>query len=197
MSGIEGLGHVGIHTFDLMKMRDFYTRVLGLQITDENLDPGRGIIFLSADPDYEHHEFVLVGGKGRERDVSQGANLIQQISFKVSGIDAIKEIHRRIQVENLKVDRFVSHGILTGIVPRFAGRRVGRGVGRLARHEFFCRRGRRGPFRRSLDGDVAGRRLPFLLRRAFDRVHVCFFADSSSFQRFQLPVNQARFSKKV
>ena len=25
MPGIEGLGHVGIHTEDLMKMRDFYT----------------------------------------------------------------------------------------------------------------------------------------------------------------------------
>ena len=77
MPGIEGLGHVGIHTEDLMKMRDFYTRVMGLQIADENLD--RGIVFLSANPEYEHHEFVLARG----RDVPQGAKVVQQISFKV------------------------------------------------------------------------------------------------------------------
>jgi catechol 2,3-dioxygenase-like lactoylglutathione lyase family enzyme len=36
---IKGLGHVGIVCDDLMKMRDFYTRIIGLTITDE--DPER------------------------------------------------------------------------------------------------------------------------------------------------------------
>ena len=43
---ITGLGHVGIICDDFMKMRDFYTRVIGLTITDE--DPERGSCFLSA-----------------------------------------------------------------------------------------------------------------------------------------------------
>ena len=38
MSKIEGLGHVGIYAEDIMKQRDFYTRVLGLEIADEDLD---------------------------------------------------------------------------------------------------------------------------------------------------------------
>jgi catechol-2,3-dioxygenase len=109
MPGIEGLGHVGIHTADLMKMRDFYTRVLGLQIADENLD--RGIVFLSADPTYEHHEFVLTRG----RDVPHGAKVVQQISFKVQSPDDLKDFHRRLQAEHMTIERFVSHGNALGL----------------------------------------------------------------------------------
>ena len=109
MPGIDGLGHVGIHTEDLTKMRDFYTRVMGLQIADENLD--RGIVFLSANPDYEHHEFVLTRG----RDVPQGAKVVQQISFKVQNPDDLKDFHRRLQAEQITIDRFVSHGNALGL----------------------------------------------------------------------------------
>ena len=31
MPQLTGLGHVGIYTDDLMKQRDFYTRVIGLE----------------------------------------------------------------------------------------------------------------------------------------------------------------------
>ena len=59
---VMGLGHVGIICDDLMKMRDFYTRVIGLTITDE--DPQRGSCFLSANPEYEHHELNLGQARG-------------------------------------------------------------------------------------------------------------------------------------
>ncbi|HEY7494334.1 MAG TPA: VOC family protein [Candidatus Tectomicrobia bacterium] len=91
MAAIEGLGHVGSHTEDLLKMRDFYTRVIGLQIADANLE--RGIVFLSANPAYEHHEFVLARG----RDVPQGARVVQQIAFKVQSPEDLREYHRRLQ----------------------------------------------------------------------------------------------------
>ena len=35
MPQTTGLGHVGIHVNDIAKMRDFYTRVIGLQVSDE------------------------------------------------------------------------------------------------------------------------------------------------------------------
>ena len=46
MPQITGLGHVGLYCEDLGKMRDFYARVLGLTISDEDLE--RGICFLRA-----------------------------------------------------------------------------------------------------------------------------------------------------
>ena len=110
MSKIEGLGHVGIYAEDIMKQRDFYTRVLGLQIADEDLD-GRGMTFLSSDPVREHHEFVLMKGRVTVDD----AKVIQQISFIVPGLDELKEYHQRIKAEGVQVDRIVSHGNAFGM----------------------------------------------------------------------------------
>ena len=110
MPKIEGLGHVGIYAEDLMKQRDFYTRVLGLQIADEDLE-GRGMTFLSSDPEREHHEFVLMRG----RVTADEAKVIQQISFIVSDLDQLKDYHQRIKAEGVEIDRIVSHGNAFGM----------------------------------------------------------------------------------
>ena len=110
MPGIEGLGHVGIYADDIMKQRDFYTRVIGLKIADEDLD-GRGMCFLSSDPEREHHEFVLMKGK----EAPEGAKVIQQISFIVPTIDDLRDHYHRLQAENVKIDRIVSHGNAFGM----------------------------------------------------------------------------------
>ena len=68
MPEVTGLGHVGIICDDFLKMRDFYTRVIGLTVTDE--DPDRGSCFLSADPGNEHHELNL--GRGPRPGPSHG-----------------------------------------------------------------------------------------------------------------------------
>ena len=110
MPRIDGLGHVGVYANDLMKMRDFYTRVMGLKIADEDLE-NRGMTFLSSHPEDEHHEFVLMNG----RDAPEDARLIQQISFKVPSIDDLWDFYHRLQAEKVKIDRIVSHGNAFGM----------------------------------------------------------------------------------
>ncbi len=110
MPTITGLGHVGIYTEDLMAQRDFYTRVLGLQISDEDID-GLGVVFLSANPEEEHHEVALF--KGRTK--STGNEEIQQVSFNVCSIDELKEFYQRLVKEGVEVDRIISHGNAMGI----------------------------------------------------------------------------------
>ena len=109
MPQIDGLGHVGIHTQDIAKQRDFYTRVMGLKVADENVE--RGTVFLSSHPEEEHHEFVLTPG----RDVPPGAKLVQQISFKVPTIEDLKEYHRLLKAEGVQIERTVSHGNALGM----------------------------------------------------------------------------------
>ena len=58
---IARLGHVGIHCKDLEKQKSFYRDVIGLQVTNE--DEHMGMVFLSARPDEEDHELLLVGGR--------------------------------------------------------------------------------------------------------------------------------------
>ena len=110
MAQIAGLGHVGIYAEDLMKMRDFYSRVMGLQIADEDLEQ-RGMVFMSSDPVAEHHEFVLMQGRVTRDD----AKVIQQISFKVPAIQDMREYRQRLLDENIQIERIVSHGNAFGM----------------------------------------------------------------------------------
>ena len=110
MARTAGLGHVGIYAHDIMKMRDFYTRVIGLEVADEDLE-GRGMCFLSSDPISEHHEFVLM--KGRQSD--DETQIIQQISFKVPTIQDLREYKAALDDEGMKIDRIVSHGNAFGM----------------------------------------------------------------------------------
>ena len=109
MAQTTGLGHVGIFADDFMKQRDFYTRVIGLQIADENME--RGMCFMSSDPVSEHHEFVVM--KGRKADTD--TNVIQQISFKVPTIQDMREYKARLEAENITIERIVSHGNAFGM----------------------------------------------------------------------------------
>ena len=109
MPNTIGLGHVGIHTNDIHKMRDFYTRVIGLKVADEDLD--RGMCFMSTKPDEEHHEFVIMKGRNAPED----AKVIQQISFIVPTIDDLKDYHKRLVDEEVRIDRVVSHGNAFGV----------------------------------------------------------------------------------
>jgi len=110
MPAIEALGHVGVYAEDLMKQRDFYSRVLGLKISDEDLE-NRGMVFMSANPDREHHEFVLMKGRVTRDD----AKVIQQISFIVNSVEDLKEYHQRLKAENITIERTVSHGNALGM----------------------------------------------------------------------------------
>ena len=110
MAAIEALGHVGIYTEDILKQKDFYSRVMGLKIADEDLD-GRGMVFMSADPEREHHEFVLVKGRVTDND----AKVIQQISFIVNSVEDLKDFHQRFKEEGVTIERTVSHGNALGM----------------------------------------------------------------------------------
>src|SRR4029434_7121688 len=109
MPEISGLGHVGLVCNDLPKMRSFYARVLGLTISDENLE--RGICFLSAAPDAEHHELALV----QAREPGQKTHNVQQVSFKVKTLDDVRAFYHRLRQEGMKIDRTVTHGISSSV----------------------------------------------------------------------------------
>ena len=109
MPAITGLGHVGLYCHDLGKMRDFYSRVLGLTISDE--DRQRGICFLSASPEAEHHELALVQTKNR----AQKTQYVQQVSFKVKSLDDVRAFYHRLKDAGMRIDRTVTHGIACSV----------------------------------------------------------------------------------
>ena len=135
---ILGLGHTGLWVTDLPAMRDFYERVIGLTVTDE--DEEQGIVFFSAQPDVEHHEFVLQRG----RTAAPGSMLSHQISWRVDSVEWLQAYHQRFKEEGVPVQQEVTHGNAYGIY--FFDPEGNRG-------EVYLRieRDVRQPFRRSLN----------------------------------------------
>jgi catechol-2,3-dioxygenase len=103
--GIRKLGHVGIYAKDLPTMRAFYRDVVGLQIADET----PSAVFMSGDPDREHHEFALFQGSPE-----QGAN-VQQISFSCESLDDIISYYHTLKEHNVRVRSITSHGNAVGL----------------------------------------------------------------------------------
>jgi catechol 2,3-dioxygenase-like lactoylglutathione lyase family enzyme len=106
---ITGLGHTGLWVTDLGKMRDFYERVIGLTVTDE--DEEQGIVFLSSRPRVEHHEFVLQRG----RTAPPGSLLPHQVSWRVDSVETLQMYHHRFKAEGVPVQQEVTHGNAFGI----------------------------------------------------------------------------------
>jgi len=98
--------HFGIHVTDLARMEDFYTRVLGLLVSDRgSLPGGAALVFLSRDPD-EHHQVVLAAGRPPGVDY----NVVNQISFKLPALADLQAMHARVREEGIKEFRIVTHG---------------------------------------------------------------------------------------
>jgi catechol-2,3-dioxygenase len=106
---VVGLGHTGLWVHDLERMRDFYERVIGLTVTDA--DDEQGIVFFSANPDEEHHEFVLQRG----RTAPPGTMLTHQISWRVDSVETLQMYHHRFKAEGVPVQQEVTHGNAYGI----------------------------------------------------------------------------------
>jgi catechol 2,3-dioxygenase-like lactoylglutathione lyase family enzyme len=106
---IHRLGHVGIHVHDLEVSERFYSGLLGLEVTDGS--PELGLVFMSAQPDVEHHELLLCGG----RDAPPNAAILQQISFRCEQLDDVIELYRRLKDAGVEFDMVVSHGNAIGM----------------------------------------------------------------------------------
>jgi catechol 2,3-dioxygenase-like lactoylglutathione lyase family enzyme len=98
--------HVGLYVRDLRRMRDFYVRVLGFEVTDEGVVRGNPIVFLSRDPT-EHHQIVLVEGRTAGLDEM----LLNQISLRVERLAELRDLLALIEAEPDVTDiNPVSHG---------------------------------------------------------------------------------------
>ena len=108
MSGRHKLSfsHVGVFVTDLEKMVDFYTRVLGLVVSDrDRTKDGREIAFLTLDP-REHHQVVFA--TGRPADLAY--NMIQQLSFRADSLSSLRETYLALKREPILELGPISHG---------------------------------------------------------------------------------------
>lgn len=103
---VKKLGHVGIFAQDFEKMRDFYSKTIGLTITDET----PAAAFMSANPEEEHHELLVA----KATDASERTN-VQQLSFSCQNLGDIIGFYQKFKAQGVKVSRAVSHGNAVGL----------------------------------------------------------------------------------
>jgi len=98
--------HMGIFVTDINKMVDFYTRVLGLVVSDRDImKDGREIAFMTLDP-REHHQVVFA--TGRPADLPY--NMIQQLSFRAPDLTTLRETYKALKREPIVELGPISHG---------------------------------------------------------------------------------------
>lgn len=98
--------HVGVFVTDLDRMVDFYTRVIGLVVSDRDImSDGREIAFMTADP-REHHQVVFATGRPSEPHF----NMIQQLSFRAESLAGLREMYLALKREPIVELGPISHG---------------------------------------------------------------------------------------
>jgi catechol-2,3-dioxygenase len=101
---IRKIGHVGLYCRDLPRMVEFYTRVLGFQISDVN---EKGMTFLRFGAD--HHSLVLAKMPEEEQRKGPGAQVIQQIAMEVANLAALKRIRQHLLAQGVQVRGKIKH----------------------------------------------------------------------------------------
>lgn len=106
--------HMGLACMDLPRMEDFYTRVLGLKVTDRGRNHNLDLVFLSRNPAH-HHQIVLTSGRPRNippnTDNPIFGAVINQISFRLGSLADLRDMHDRVAAE--KTGKMIpgNHGI--------------------------------------------------------------------------------------
>ena len=105
------ISHVVLHCFEIDKMIDFYTRILGLKLTDRKMIggtrwKGAPLVFLSSDP-RDHHQLALTAGRTAER----GSILLHQVAYRHDSLARLRTLRDALEKEGNSGFYTVDHGL--------------------------------------------------------------------------------------
>jgi catechol 2,3-dioxygenase len=97
---IGKIGHIVINVRDVAKSTEFYTQILGFQISDvypDEMVPG-GMVFMRCNTD--HHGIALVGSMTAEAPNIE----LNHIAFEVATLDEVIRAHDHLRGHGVKID---------------------------------------------------------------------------------------------
>ncbi len=100
------ISHVVLYCFDFKRMLDFYTGVLGFHLSDIGRARGTDICFLTLDPQADHHQLALSGG----RQGARGAGALNHVAFRVESLAELRKRHEDLKRANVDDVELISHG---------------------------------------------------------------------------------------
>ena len=104
------LGHVVLKVRDAQQAKDFYTRVLGLQVAYE--DRQRGMVFLSFGT--EHHELALFQlATGEPPQAAQPG--VHHMAWQLGSFAELQAAHRELVELGIPVEATVEHNVTRSV----------------------------------------------------------------------------------
>jgi len=105
-NGRPVISHVVIACFDFPKMVEYYTKTLGFYLSDIGTVNTTQLCFLTFDPEAEHHQIALTGG----RKGAPGDGALNHVCFRLPSYDALKARHRALIDKGAQDLSTVTHG---------------------------------------------------------------------------------------
>jgi catechol 2,3-dioxygenase-like lactoylglutathione lyase family enzyme len=105
-NGRATISHVVINCFDFQKMLDYYTKTLGFQLSDIGKIGEGDICFLTFDPEAEHHQLALMGG----RQGPPGVGALNHVCFRLGTYKELQARHKMLGDAGVNGLTTVTHG---------------------------------------------------------------------------------------
>lgn len=110
MIKIERIAHVVISVRNLEKSRDFYTRVLGLQV----MGTMPGVIFMAANG-RDHHE-IAIGEIGPQAPNAKPTDIgMVHCAFRLRNEEELLEAYQTLLREGVEISYTVNHGVTKSV----------------------------------------------------------------------------------
>jgi catechol 2,3-dioxygenase len=100
------ISHVVINCFDFAAMVAYYTKTLGFYLSDIGKIGETELCFLTFDPDAEHHQLALTGG----RQGKPGEGALNHVCFRLASYAQLQARHRMLTDAGVAGIQTVTHG---------------------------------------------------------------------------------------
>jgi len=100
------ISHVVISCFDFGKMVEYYTKTLGFYLSDIGTIGSTDLCFLTFDPEAEHHQIALTGG----RKGQPGEGSLNHVCFRLATYAALQARHKLLGDKGVSDIAAVTHG---------------------------------------------------------------------------------------
>jgi catechol 2,3-dioxygenase len=105
-NGRPVISHVVLSCFDFGAMLAYYTEKLGFHLSDIGKIGGNDICFLTFDPQAEHHQLALTGGRRGQ----PGEGALNHVCFRVATYADLQARHRALAELGARGIRATHHG---------------------------------------------------------------------------------------
>ena len=107
MMRLKRIGHVLLRVLDLERSRQFYTKILGFEVMEQ--DPEHGGLFMALDGHAHTLDLFPVADAGATPPPMPGGVGVQHVAFQVDSDEALRDAYWSLVDHGVTITRAVDH----------------------------------------------------------------------------------------